>query len=284
MTDNLKNNGALTDTGFPVVGRVSWGSHFSIFYETKKDLLDILVAYFKARLEQNELCLWLVGGHEFVTIKAAKEALAKGIPELEDLLKKGNIQILTHKQLFGTRGRLDPDTAIARVRKKTADAVAKGLAGLRWNGSPTWVRLNLQARRFREFEREIDVLLADHPIIATCTFPVALSSADEILDAARLHQFAVTVRKSVWRRVEVDNVDAAMREAVPALEQLSFRQRQILQHIAEGLNTKQIAALLGISVKTVEAHRLQLMRRLKIDNVPGLVRFAIRTGLVSAAA
>jgi DNA-binding CsgD family transcriptional regulator len=42
--------------------------------------------------------------------------------------------------------------------------------------------------------------------------------------------------------------------------------------------------MLGISVKTVEAHRLQLMRRLKIDNVPGLVRFAIRTGLVSAEA
>ena len=134
LTNNLKNNEALTDTGLPAVGRVPWGSHFSIFYETKKDLLDILVPYFKAGLEQNELCLWIVGGHEFVTMKAAKEALAKGIPELEDFLNKGNIQILTHKQLFGTRGRLDPDTAIARVRKKTADAVAKGLAGgaLEW--------------------------------------------------------------------------------------------------------------------------------------------------------
>ena len=88
LTDNLKNNGALTDTGFPVVGRVSWGSHFSIFYETKKDLLDILVAYFKARLEQNELCLWLVGGHEFVTMKAAKEALAKRYPRTRRLPEK----------------------------------------------------------------------------------------------------------------------------------------------------------------------------------------------------
>jgi DNA-binding CsgD family transcriptional regulator len=54
-----------------------------------------------------------------------------------------------------------------------------------------------------------------------------------------------------------------------------------LQLVAKGQNTKQIAGLLGISVKTVEAHRLQLMRRLKIHNIPGLVRFAIRTGLVS---
>jgi len=133
----------------------------------------------------------------------------------------------------------------------------------------------------------VDVLLAGQPIIAACTFPMSLSTADEILDAARTHQFAVTARNGSWKRVGIAEIDAAAQEASrrgPDLEQLSFRQREILQHIAEGLNTKQIAALLGISVKTVEAHRLQLMRRLKIDNVPGLVRFAIRTGLVSIAA
>ena len=66
------------------------------------------------------------------------------------------------------------------------------------------------------------------------------------------------------------------------LGQLTGRQREILQLIAEGKNTKEIAATLGISVKTVEAHRLQLMARLDIHNVPGLVRYAIRSGLVSA--
>jgi DNA-binding NarL/FixJ family response regulator len=66
------------------------------------------------------------------------------------------------------------------------------------------------------------------------------------------------------------------------LEQLTSRQREILQLIAEGRNTKEVAHLLGISVKTVEAHRLQLMARLDIHDVPGLVRYAIRSGLVSA--
>jgi DNA-binding NarL/FixJ family response regulator len=65
------------------------------------------------------------------------------------------------------------------------------------------------------------------------------------------------------------------------IEQLTARQREILQMIAEGKNTKEIAARLDISVKTVEAHRLQLMARLGIHDVPGLVRYAIRTGLVS---
>jgi DNA-binding NarL/FixJ family response regulator len=66
------------------------------------------------------------------------------------------------------------------------------------------------------------------------------------------------------------------------IEQLTARQREILQLVAEGKNTKEIAGLLDISVKTVEAHRLQLMARLDIHDVPGLVRYAIRSGLVSS--
>ncbi|HJZ66664.1 MAG TPA: response regulator transcription factor [Blastocatellia bacterium] len=63
--------------------------------------------------------------------------------------------------------------------------------------------------------------------------------------------------------------------------QLTPRQREILQLIAERHSTKQIADILEISVKTVETHRAQLMERLDIHDVPGLVRFAIRNKLVS---
>lgn len=59
-----------------------------------------------------------------------------------------------------------------------------------------------------------------------------------------------------------------------------MRQREILQLIAEGQTTKDIAQRLNLSVKTVETHRSQLMERLEIHDVPGLVRFAIRVGLV----
>jgi DNA-binding NarL/FixJ family response regulator len=63
-------------------------------------------------------------------------------------------------------------------------------------------------------------------------------------------------------------------------DRLTPRQRQILKSIAEGRNTKEIALLMKLSPKTVAFHRVQLMQRLKIDNVPGLVRYAIRVGLV----
>jgi DNA-binding NarL/FixJ family response regulator len=65
------------------------------------------------------------------------------------------------------------------------------------------------------------------------------------------------------------------------LEQLTARQREILQMLAEGQTTKAIALILNVSDKTVEYHRAKLMARLNIFDVPGLVRFALRTKLVS---
>ena len=67
-----------------------------------------------------------------------------------------------------------------------------------------------------------------------------------------------------------------------ALESLTERERQVLTLIAEGLSSKQIAGQLGVSLKTVESHRANLMDKLDIHKVSGLVRFAIRAGLVAA--
>jgi DNA-binding NarL/FixJ family response regulator len=86
---------------------------------------------------------------------------------------------------------------------------------------------------------------------------------------------------SISRTVINNYLERVGGEASP-LEQLTPRQREILQLIAEGENTKEIAGTLDISAKTVEAHRLQLMARLDIHDVPGLVRYAIRSGLVSS--
>ncbi len=66
------------------------------------------------------------------------------------------------------------------------------------------------------------------------------------------------------------------------LEVLTPRQREILQLVAEGKSTKEVAQVLGLSVKTVETHRSQIMDRLDIRDLAGLVRYAVRTGLVSS--
>lgn len=91
-------------------------------------------------------------------------------------------------------------------------------------------------------------------------------------------------RRYLSRGIDAAVVEGLERRARKGGDQLSVltpRQREILQLIAEGHGTREIGERLHVSVKTVETHRAQLMERLGIYDVPGLVRFAIRTGLVS---
>jgi DNA-binding NarL/FixJ family response regulator len=83
---------------------------------------------------------------------------------------------------------------------------------------------------------------------------------------------------SISRHVISDYLN---RSAAPPPSPLTPRQREILQLLAEGLSSKEIAARLSLSVKTVDSHRAQLMERLGINDVAGLVRYAIRTGLTT---
>lgn len=80
----------------------------------------------------------------------------------------------------------------------------------------------------------------------------------------------------------VERVVRPAEAAAGPLDALTPRQREILKLIAEGVHTKEIAHRLNLSAKTVESHRAQIMDRLGIRDVPGLVRLAIRAGLISA--
>jgi DNA-binding NarL/FixJ family response regulator len=79
----------------------------------------------------------------------------------------------------------------------------------------------------------------------------------------------------------IDHFKSRPAELETGLETLTPRQRETLQLIAEGHTTKEIATILGVGPKTVETHRAQLMERLNIHDVAGLVRYAIRVGLIS---
>jgi DNA-binding NarL/FixJ family response regulator len=78
------------------------------------------------------------------------------------------------------------------------------------------------------------------------------------------------------RRIRADQA-----QEVSQTRALTARQREILQLIAEGKSTREIAERLHLSVKTVETHRAQIMQRLEIYDVAGLTRYAIRTGIIS---
>ena len=106
------------------------------------------------------------------------------------------------------------------------------------------------------------------------------SAFDEL--AAALHAVRHQ-RRYLSRALDAEVVDRfreGLERGGDELSVLTPRQRQILQLIAEGCGTRQIAERLHVSVKTVETHRAQLMERLGIHDVAGLVRFAVRIGLI----
>ncbi len=106
------------------------------------------------------------------------------------------------------------------------------------------------------------------------------SAADELQLAIKIVSRGETyVSGEVSRRTLLEFSQGAT-EPTHSLAKLTPRQREILTLIAEGLSTRDIGRRLNISVKTVESHRAQLMERLDIHDVAGLVRYAIKAGLV----
>ena len=124
----------------------------------------------------------------------------------------------------------------------------------------------------------------DHEFVRRALVAGAAGYLLKSADRAEL-EFALraVARGGIWLSPEVSGrVAAAYAKASAggAFEALTPRQREVLQLIAEGLTSKQIASRLDLSVKTIETHRTELMERLDIHGVAGLVRYAIRAGLV----
>jgi DNA-binding NarL/FixJ family response regulator len=80
----------------------------------------------------------------------------------------------------------------------------------------------------------------------------------------------------------IDDYRRRLQMEVTPLDRLTARQREVLQLVAEGRSTKEIAKLLGVTVKTAETYRARLMEALDIHDIAGLTRYAIRMGLISA--
>ncbi len=83
-------------------------------------------------------------------------------------------------------------------------------------------------------------------------------------------------------RISRSVVDAYKTRSAVAQDPLTFREREVLQLVAEGKTTKEVAALLNISVKTVESHRNRIMQKLEIHETANLTRYAIRHGIIEA--
>lgn len=172
-------------------------------------------------------------------------------------------------------GQLRPDIALLDI----------GMPGL--NG------LDAAAQLHREHPRMRVLILSMHSAEEYVLRALRAGCAGYLLKRSAVSELEVAVRAvargetylspTVSKQVVDDYVGRTGGSADP-LEALTPRQREILQMVAEGHTSKEIAEQLRLSFKTVEAHRAQIMERLGLDDVTGLVRFALRVGLITPEA
>lgn len=190
---------ALVKTGIDIVGDVPWGIHFCQFYQTKQDLLDILVPYFKAGLENNEFCMWVTA--EPLNEGEARAAIAKAIPDFAAYLARGQIEILPHTEWYLKDGVFDGQRVLNGWVDKLNQALASGYAGLRLTGNTFWLERN-GWKDFTEYEAEVNSVIGQCKMLALCTYSLDKCAAAEVIDVIHNHQFALLKKRGKWETIE----------------------------------------------------------------------------------
>ena len=196
---------------------------------------------------------------------------------------RGELERLAWVELVGEAS--DGREALAQVKLLSPDVVFMDISMPGFNG------LEATGRIAKEFPGVRVIILSRHDqeeyywhaLKAGASGYLLKRAATSELESAlkRVMDNEIYLSKEISTRLVKKLPLQQMVHARSPLDQLTQRQREILQLIAEGQTTKAIALILKVSPKTVEYHRAQLMERLSIHDIPGLVRFALRTGLIA---
>jgi DNA-binding CsgD family transcriptional regulator len=266
------------------VGVLPWGSHLCLFYETKEDLLNAVVPYLKAGLESKEFCTWAVS--EPLTEDEAKQALSQAIPAFDRYLADRSIEIFSAHDFYLDGSRFDLKRIIGGWDEKLQDALSRGYEGMRASGNAFWLETK-HWKDFSAYERELDESLAGRLMTVLCTYPLTVSRAGDVLDMARAHQFTMALRKGAWEVIETNEPETgkslersggaghAPSHRSAKLETLTARERAIFEKIVAGASSKEAARRLGISPRTVDFHRANILQKLGAKNTADLLRIAL---------
>jgi len=235
----------MQKTGIDVVGdMVAWGAHFCLFYETREDLLDTLIAYCKSGLGREEYCLWIVA--EPLTIEEATAALKAAVPDLDRHLADSRMEIASARDWFLQGGTFDGKRLTDAWYEKLARVSARGYAGMRVTGDTTWLAKK-DWGHFCDYEDGLNEVIGNQSLAVLCTYPLATCGAPEILDVVRTHQFVLARRHGNWDIVET----AALKRAKAEIKGLN---EELEQRVVERTNQLILASEALREAQTQLAH------------------------------
>ncbi|HLE41595.1 MAG TPA: MEDS domain-containing protein [Nitrospirota bacterium] len=186
------------NSGIALIGDVPWGTHFCQFYQTKKDLLDMLVPYFKAGLENNEFCMWVTS--EPLSAEDAKKALKKAVPRFEEFARKGQIEIMPYDQWYTKDGSFEEKRVLDGWVSRLDTALKKGFDGLRLTGNTFWIEKK-DWKAFTDYEAAVDSVIGSYRMLAICTYSLKKCGVVEIMDVVKNHEFALAMSQGTWQVV-----------------------------------------------------------------------------------
>ncbi|PKL50078.1 MAG: hypothetical protein CVV39_02100 [Planctomycetes bacterium HGW-Planctomycetes-1] len=218
-------------TGIDILGDVPWGAHFCLFYETEQDLIDILVPYFKAGMENNEFCMWVTS--EPLTVKKTKDALSVAVPDFERYLEKAQIEIISHKQWYFQDDVFDLQRVLKAWIERNAHAVSAGFNGIRVAGNTGWLEAK-DWKCFADYEKQVDSVIDDYQMLAICSYPLNKCGVSEILDVIGSHGSALIRRKGKWELIE----SAKRKKAEKALKVSENKYKTLLENLPQKIYLK----------------------------------------------
>jgi signal transduction histidine kinase len=235
----------MRKSGIDVVGdMVAWGAHFCLFYETREDLLDTLIAYCKSGLGREEYCLWIVA--EPLTIEEATAALKAAVPDLDRHMADSRMEIASARDWFLQGGTFDGKRLTDAWYEKLARVSARGYAGMRVTGDTTWLAKK-DWGHFCDYEDGLNEVIGNQSLAVLCTYPLATCGAPEILDVVRTHQFVLARRHGNWDIVET----AALKRAKAEIKGLN---EELEQRVVERTNQLMLASEALREAQTQLAH------------------------------
>jgi len=248
----------IRETGIDALGSVLWGTHFCLFYRTKQDLLNILVPYLKAGLENNEFCMWITS--EPLGPKESQNALRKTMPDLDEYLRKGQIEILPYDQWYLQDDDFNQQRMLKKWNDKLTGALTNGYAGMRITGNTTWVDQKLW-NGFINYEHQINETIERYRMIVVCTYCLDKCGPAEIVQVVNTHQLALIERAHQWEliknaeRIRAEKRSRQYQAHLKSLaSELSLAEEREKHQIATALHDK-ISQSLVISKIKLEAMR-----------------------------
>jgi hypothetical protein len=193
------------DSGITFLGNLDWGSHFCQFYRNRRDLLDILVPYFNAGLNNNEFCIWVTS--EILTKEQALEAMRKSNPNFSDCLAKGQMEIFPYTDWYLRGGNFDLQRTLDMWMGKHDQALSAGFSGMRVTGNPYWIDNKKDWDDFACYEAEINRVIGGTKLLVLCTYSLEKCGVMEILDVIKNHEFALAMNNGIWQIIRMSCFD-----------------------------------------------------------------------------